>query len=79
MHGSQGDRPFNDTLSNADDLKEHAITPAEKGGKYSKSMHNCVAVWCDCCSCEAEPYWAAVSDKIGTGIISDHKDSGMKE
>ena len=25
--------------------------------KKSLSMHEGVAVWCDCCSCEAEPYW----------------------
>jgi len=25
--------------------------------KMSKSMHDGVEVWCDCCSCEAEPYW----------------------
>ena len=23
----------------------------------SKSMHDGVEVWCDCCSCEAELYW----------------------
>ena len=23
----------------------------------SLSMHANVPVWCDCCSCEAEPYW----------------------
>ena len=23
------------------------------------SMHANVPVWCDCCSCEAEPYWVA--------------------
>ena len=23
----------------------------------TKSMHQGVEVWCDCCSCEAEPYW----------------------
>lgn len=23
----------------------------------SLSMHADVPVWCDCCSCEAEPYW----------------------
>ena len=23
----------------------------------SKSMHEGVQVWDDCCSCEAEPYW----------------------
>jgi len=25
----------------------------------SLSMHDGVEVWCDCCSCEAEPYWLA--------------------
>ena len=23
----------------------------------TKSMHQGVEIWCDCCSCEAEPYW----------------------
>ena len=23
----------------------------------SLSMHDGVEVWCDCCSCEVEPYW----------------------
>jgi hypothetical protein len=27
------------------------------------SMHNGVALWCDCCSCEAEPYWRAVAEQ----------------
>ena len=30
--------------------------PMEKS-PMSKSMHDGVEVWCDCCSCEAEPYW----------------------
>ena len=33
---------------------------AESGqvkSQMSKSMHDGVEVWCDCCSCEAEPYW----------------------
>ena len=34
-----------------DDMKLQA-----KSG-MSKSMHDGVEVWCDCCSCEAEPYW----------------------
>lgn len=25
--------------------------------KKSLSMHEDVPIWCDCCSCEAEPYW----------------------
>ena len=38
------------------ELKSH--TGAEQTGSgMSKSMHDGVEVWCDCCSCEAEPYW----------------------
>ncbi|MBT8128577.1 MAG: hypothetical protein KJP10_01215 [Gammaproteobacteria bacterium] len=29
----------------------------QTGSGMSKSMHDGVEVWCDCCSCEAEPYW----------------------
>ena len=35
-------------------------TESESGHKkstMSKSMHDGIEVWCDCCSCEAEPYW----------------------
>lgn len=31
--------------------------PGQSKSKMSKSMHDGVEVWCDCCSCEAEPYW----------------------
>ena len=39
----------------------------------SKSMHNNIAVWCDCCSCEMEPYWAEVAREMGEEI-SDYED-----
>lgn len=29
----------------------------------SLSMHDGVEVWCDCCSCEAEPYWVETLDE----------------
>lgn len=32
-------------------------TAAEQQRGNEPSMHNKVDVWCDCCSCEAEPYW----------------------
>ena len=31
--------------------------PEHNVSGMSKSMHDGVEVWCDCCSCEAEPYW----------------------
>ena len=37
----------------------------------SLSMHDGVEVWCDCCSCEAEPYW--------TEYFADHADPSDKE
>jgi len=30
----------------------------------SLSMHDGVEVWCDCCSCEAEPYWVEAFAKL---------------
>ena len=42
-----------------------AASPEKRvGSGMSKSMHDGVEVWCDCCSCEAEPYWiAAMQEK----------------
>ena len=31
--------------------------PGQNITTMSKSMHDGVEIWCDCCSCEAEPYW----------------------
>ena len=51
-----------------------SATPAEKKGGMRLSMHDGVDVWCDCCSCEAEPYWIAAGEN--TGISSrDHEDA----
>jgi len=44
----------------------------ERGG--SKSMHEGVAVWCDCCSCEIEPYWAEVAAEMGVDLGSDYEE-----
>jgi len=44
----------------ADTDNTHKKAQAESGqvkSQMSKSMHDGVEVWCDCCSCEAEPYW----------------------
>lgn len=37
------------------------------------NMHEGIAVWCDCCSCEAEPYWAAVAEELGIDL-GDYED-----
>ncbi len=40
------------------------------GAKDEKpiSMHENVPVWCDCCSCAAEPYWLAVAEELGIDL-----------
>jgi hypothetical protein len=41
-----------------------ASSGAAPGKGDSLSMHADVPVWCDCCTCEAEPYWVeAFSDE----------------
>jgi len=42
--------------------------PADK----PRSMHDRVASWCDCCTCEAEPRWAALADQLGIDM-SDYE------
>ena len=52
-------------------------TPAprtQKRVRKSLSMHEGIAVWCDCCSCEAEPYWAAVAEETGIDPVSGYQD-----
>ncbi len=48
-----------DTAENVDQAAKAAVPNAGPAAalSMSKSMHDGVEVWCDCCSCEAEPYW----------------------
>ena len=50
--------PADDQEKNTEDATP---TPHDQGRRAraarSLSMHDGVPVWCDCCSCEAEPYW----------------------
>ncbi len=48
-----------DTAENVDQASNAAAPNAGPAAalSMSKSMHDGVEVWCDCCSCEAEPYW----------------------
>ena len=43
-----------DTEHNSDG---QVISATVKAKRDSLSMHADVPVWCDCCTCEAEPYW----------------------
>lgn len=42
--------------------------------KKRANMHDGIAVWCDCCSCEAEPYWVEVAEEMGIDLGSDYED-----
>lgn len=42
-------------------------------------MHEGVTAACDCCSCEAEPYWVEVAEELGielesAGVLPSGKD-----
>ena len=61
----------NDRQQQADNTPS---APATMKRKKSKSMHDGIAVWCDCCSCEAEPYWVAVAEEMRIDLGSDYED-----
>ena len=43
--------------------------------KKRANMHDGIAVWCDCCSCEAEPYWVEVGKEMGIDMSNDYEDA----
>jgi hypothetical protein len=49
--------PDDQTVVTAKDAAAANKGPDQVTSGMSKSMHDGVEVWCDCCSCEAEPYW----------------------
>lgn len=58
-----------------------AIGPESGADEYGSnrparriSMHEGIAVWCDCCSCAAEPYWLEVAEELGIDLGSDSED-----
>ncbi|UXI02515.1 hypothetical protein [Photobacterium sp. TY1-4] len=46
--------------------------PDESTPPQRMSMHEGIAPWCDCCVCEAEPYWAEVAEELGIDL-SDYE------
>lgn len=57
-----------------------AQTPEPEAGTARKkrlSMHEGIAVWADCCSCEAEPYWQEVAEEMGVDLGSDYEDDAQ--
>jgi hypothetical protein len=52
-----------------------ASVPSAAKKRRSLSMHEGIAVWCDCCSCEAEPYWVEAAEAMGIKPGSDYEDA----
>lgn len=59
------------TETSREEARADATPPA--GKKKRANMHEGIAVWCDCCSCEAEPYWAELAEGMGK-TFSDYED-----
>lgn len=49
------------------------VAASSAARKKRANMHEGIGVWCDCCSCEAEPYWAELADEMGVDL-SDYED-----
>jgi len=69
---------MNDEQENRATVTEASVVSAETPGRKSRSMHEGIAVWCDCCSCEAEPYWVAVAEEMGIDLGSDYEDAATQ-
>ena len=48
------------------DRTQAATDDASQG--RSLSQHEGVPLWCDCCPCEAEPYWVEVAEELGIDL-----------
>ena len=64
------------TISKCSSKSLNDSTPTHSKGVRQKSisMHDGIAVWCDCCSCEAEPYWAELAEEMGIDLGSDYEE-----
>ena len=49
--------PVDAANSHSEAISQQKAESSQVKSTMSKSMHDGVEVWCDCCSCEAEPYW----------------------
>jgi hypothetical protein len=56
-------------------LNQKTTNRIDNNKKKSINMHDDIAVWCDCCSCEAEPYWAELAEEMGIDLDSDYEDT----
>ncbi len=61
------------TIDPRHDEKTPDKTATPPARKKRANMHEGIAVWADCCSCEMEPYWAELAEEMGMSF-SDYED-----
>ncbi len=72
---SESDNPAAQEDETAVARAPESAPPTPQGARRrSPSMHEGIAVWCDCCSCEAEPYWVEIAKEMGLELGSDYED-----
>lgn len=77
MNDAHRDSKVNRRTKDGEELPETpARAPSATDRRRSLSMHEGIAVWCDCCSCEAEPYWVEAAEAMGMDLGSDYEDPG---
>ena len=72
---SQADSDTCDEAGKREASTQRPAVPIDIKKRKRANMHDGIAVWCDCCSCEAEPYWVAVAEELGIKLGSDYKDA----
>jgi hypothetical protein len=53
------------------DAEGVSVPPSANERRRTLSMHEGIAIWCDCCSCEAEPYWIEAAEAMGMNLSTD--------
>jgi hypothetical protein len=74
MIDSDIDQNTRDEDVSRDEVTQPTAKHSDRKKKKSLSMHDGIAVWCDCCSCEAEPYWAELAEEMGIDLGSDYEE-----
>ena len=74
MMDSNIDQSTRDEAVNRDAATQPGTKHQDRRKKKNLSMHEDIAVWCDCCSCEAEPYWAELAEEMGIDLGSDYEE-----
>lgn len=55
-------------MSKTQVMESASPSPENQQIRKPASMHEGIPVWCDCCSCEAEPRWIEVARELGIDL-----------